>query len=82
MSDPTVSLDQEVNFEILNLPMPSVVKTYSKEKQHEIFNYLKEMDDHNRKGYIIAQNHLGTSFNICKSNGYKEWINEKIKNKK
>lgn len=77
MSDPTVSLDQKVNFEILNLPIPSVVKTYSKEKQQDIFNYLQEMDEHNRKGYIIAQNHLGTSFNIYKSNGYKEWLNKK-----
>ena len=82
MSDPTVSLDQEVNFEILNLPIPCVIKTYSKEKQQNIFNYLQEMDDHNRKGYIIAQDHLGTSFNIYKSNGYKEWINEKNKKKK
>ena len=65
--------DPQVNFEILNLPIPSVVNTYSKEKQQEIFNYLQEMDEHNRKGYIIAQNHLGTSFNIYKSNGFKEW---------
>jgi len=66
--------EQEVNFEILNLPIPGVVVTYSKEKQQQIFNYLQEMDDHNRKGYLIAQNHLGTSFNIYKSNGYKEWL--------
>lgn len=66
--------DKQVNFEILNLPIPSVVKTYSNEKQQEIFNYLQEMDDHNRKGYLIAQSHLGTSFNIYKSNGYKEWL--------
>jgi hypothetical protein len=66
-----------INFEILNLPVPSTVKTYSKEKQDEIFNYLQQMDDHNRKAYIIAQNHLGTSFNICKSNGYKDWLKNK-----
>ena len=66
--------DKQVNFEILNLPIPSVIKTYSNEKQEEIFNYLQEMDDHNRKGYLIAQSHLGTSFNIYKSNGYKEWL--------
>jgi hypothetical protein len=69
--------EQEVNFEILNLPIPTTVKTYSKEKQQAIFNYLEEMDEHNRKGYIIAQNHLGTSFNIYKSNGYKEWLKNK-----
>ena len=74
--------EQEVNFNTLNLPIPSVVKTYSNEKQQEIFNYLQEMDDQNRKGYAIAQDHLGTSFNIYKSNGYNEWINEKNKKKK
>ena len=73
--------DKQVNFEILNLPIPSTVKTYSNEKQQEIFNYLQEMDDHNRKGYTIAYSHLGTSFNIYKSNGYKEWIN-RMKDKK
>ena len=69
--------DQKVNFEILNLPIPSVVNTYSNEKQEQIFNYLQEMDDHNRKAYIIAQNHLGTSFNIARSNGFKEWLAHK-----
>ena len=69
-----MSESNSINFEILNLPIPSTVKSYSKEKQQDIFNYLQEMDDHNRKGYLIAQNHLGTSFNIYKSNGYKEWL--------
>ena len=68
-----------INFETLNLPIPTTVKAYSKEKQQEIFNYLQEMDDHNRKGYTIAYSHLGTSFNIYKSNGYKEWLKNKIK---
>ena len=63
-----------INFELLNLPIPTTVKTYSKEKQLEIFSYLQQMDDHNRKAYIIAQNHLGTSFNVYKSNGYKDWL--------
>ena len=73
MSEPVT-----INFDTLNLPVPSTVKTYSKEKQEEIFNYLQQIDDHNRKAYIIAQNHLGTSFNIYKSNGYKDWL-KKIK---
>jgi hypothetical protein len=41
MSDLTVSLDQEINFEILNLPIPSVVKTYSKEKHTNQCEYIK-----------------------------------------
>lgn len=66
-----------IDFTILNLPIPEIVYVYPKEKQKEIFNYLQEMDEHNKKGYLIAHNHLGTSFNICKSNGYKEWKNKK-----
>ena len=45
----------------------------------EIISYIKSMDDRNKKAYKIAFNHLGTSFNICKSNGYKEW--KKAQNK-
>jgi len=66
-----------IDFISLKLPIPEIVYTYPKEKQEEIFNYLQQMDEHNKKGYLIAQNHLGNSFNICKSNGYKEWKNKK-----
>jgi len=66
-----------IDFTSLQLPIPEIVYTYPKEKQADIFNYLQQMDEHNKKGYIIASNHLGTSFNICKSNGYKEWTNKK-----
>jgi hypothetical protein len=68
---------EPVDFSSLNLPIPEVVYTYPKEKQKEIFKYLQQLDDHDRNGYLIANNHLGTSFNIYKSNGYKEWKNKK-----
>jgi hypothetical protein len=71
-------MDEQIDFLHLNLPIPEVVYTYPKEKQELIYNYLQEMDDHNKKGYLIAYNHLGTSFNIYKSNGYKEWVNKKL----
>ena len=68
---------EPLDFSSLNLPIPEVVYTYPKEKQKEIFKYLQQLDDHDRNGYLIANNHLGTSFNIYKSNGYKEWKNKK-----
>ena len=46
-------------------------------EKKEIYNYLSQLDEHNKQAYLIAYNHLGTSFNILKSNGYKEWINKK-----
>jgi hypothetical protein len=60
-------------FNDLCLPIPSLVYTFTHEKQLEIYNYLAQLDVQQKKAYIIAYNHLGTSFNISKSNGYKEW---------
>ena len=41
--------------------------------QEEIYKYLESMDERQIKAYLIAKDHLGSSFNIFKSNGYKEW---------
>ena len=65
-----------VNFEFLNLPIPELILKLSIEQQQEIFNYLDQLNTNNKKAYLIAFNHLGTSFNIYKSNGYKEWKNK------
>jgi len=64
-------------FKELDLPVPKLVYTYSEEKQREIADYLKSFDDSQRKAYLIAVDHLETSFNICKSNGFKEWKKSK-----
>ena len=56
-----------------DLPIPIMVYNLAHQKQDEIGNYIKTMDERDKKAYRIAFNHLGTSFNICKSNGYKDW---------
>jgi hypothetical protein len=66
-------MSEEMNFETLNIKIPSVIKTYPIEQQREIFKYLSELDDLNKKAYEIACDHLGSSFNIYRSNGFKEW---------
>jgi hypothetical protein len=66
-------MPNEAVFESLNIKIPNIVKSYSPEKQKELYEYLQQMDDHNKKAYEIALDHLGTSFNIYKSNGFKEW---------
>jgi hypothetical protein len=63
----------EVNFDSLNLPIPDIVKTYSDEKKREIFDYLNDMSDLEKVGYKIAFNHLESSFDIYRSNGFKQW---------
>jgi hypothetical protein len=69
--------EQKVNFESLNLPIPEIVSLYSYEEQKEIYDYLKQMDRMHIKSYLIAKDHLGSSFNIYKSNGFKEWKKSK-----
>lgn len=70
-------MTEEVNFDSLNMKISELVKRYPIEQQREIFEYLNEMDEHHRKAYDIAFTHLGTSFNIARSNGFKEWLAEK-----
>ena len=43
------------------------------QEQTEINNYLIQMNESQKKAYLIAKDHLGTSFNILKSNGFIEW---------
>ena len=62
-----------IDFNDLNIEVPEIVKSYPVEKQKEIFEYLQNLDEHNKKAYLIAIHHLGSSFNICRSNGFKEW---------
>jgi hypothetical protein len=69
-----ITMSEQIQFEILELPIPDIIKTYSFEQQQQIFNYLNEMDEYDKKAYKIAMNHLETSYNIYRSNGFKEWL--------
>ena len=57
----------------LNIPIPELVNSYTTEKQAEIYNYLQTMDEQDKKAYRIAFNHLGSSFDICRSVGFLKW---------
>ena len=67
----------EIDFNSLNLKISSIVKDYPVELQKELFEYLSQLDHIHIKGYQIAYDHLGTSFNIARSNGFKNWQNKK-----
>ena len=41
--------------------------------------YLKQLTPQEKKAHDIAKSHLGTSFDILRSNGYKSWINKQDK---
>lgn len=66
-------MSQIINFSELNIVIPELVKRENYETQKEIYEYLKQMNEIELKAYNIAMNHLGSSFNILKSNGFKEW---------
>lgn len=68
--------EQSVNFDTLDVAIPESVLLYTIEVQQDIFDYILQMDDESKKAYLIAKSHLGSSFNILKSNGYKEWKNK------
>jgi hypothetical protein len=61
-------------FTTLKLSIPESILTLSSEKQHLVYLYLEQLNDFDRKAYSIAKNHLGTSFDILRSNGYISWL--------
>ena len=70
-------MTEEITFDSLKLPIPETINKYSNEKKREIYDYLNELTDIEKVGYTIAFNHLESSFDIFRSNGFKEWKNSK-----
>ena len=66
------NLEQE-----LGLPLPPKFEKYDKNTQDSIIMYLRQLDTIEKKAYIIGKEHLGSSFNVVKSNGYIDWKNKK-----
>jgi hypothetical protein len=65
-----------IDFSILKLPVHDNIYSHNIENQKHIYDYLSQLDEQQKKAYVIAYNHLGSSFNICKSNGFKSWKTE------
>jgi len=70
-------------FKDFDIPIPNIVYSYDNEKQKEIYDYLSHLikDELQKKAYLIAFEHLGSSFTIYKSNGFKEWKSSQLKSK-
>jgi hypothetical protein len=41
-----------------------------------MIEYLRQLNTIEKKAYIIGKEHLGSSFNVIKSNGYITWKNK------
>lgn len=59
---------------ISELPLPNNFENYDTETQSSIIEYITHLSDLEKKAYKIAYNHLGSSFNVVKSNGYNDWL--------
>ena len=46
---------------------------------NKIQEYINSLNEIQKKSLSIAQQHLGTSFDIERSNGYKEYLSKKQK---
>lgn len=49
--------------------------------QQLVVEYMAQLSDIERKACAIAKDHLGSSFNIVKSNGFNDWLKERAKEK-
>jgi len=49
------------------------VSNYNEDIQQTILSYLKTFGVVEKKAFVIAKKHLGTSFHILKSTGFQEW---------
>jgi hypothetical protein len=57
----------------IQLQLPDNFEKYDKNIQTLIVQYLSQLDSIDKKAYKIAKEHLGSSFNIVKSNGFCDW---------
>lgn len=62
-----------MNYE-LDIPLPPNFENYNDTVKENIIKYLKQLDKIEKQAYCIGIKHLGTSFNLIKSNGYNDWI--------
>lgn len=63
---------QEIEIEI-GLELPNPFEKYDIPTKESIINYLKQLNPIEKQAYTIGKTHLGSSFNVLKSNGYIDW---------
>jgi hypothetical protein len=60
----------------LQLPISQEILHSDEETKNKVFQYLSQLTEVEKKTYIIAYSHLGTSFDILRSNGYNNWLSK------
>jgi hypothetical protein len=57
----------------LEVELPNNFQNYDQETQELIILYILQLDKIEKQAYTIGKQHLGTSFNVVKSNGFVNW---------
>ena len=65
-----------LNIKLYHLHTPMELPQ-QQEHKHTEEDYIKQLTPFEESAYKIAKSHLGTSFNLKKSNGYLKWIGKK-----
>ena len=48
------------------------------ETKQLVAEYMNQLSEIEKKACAIAKDHLGSSFNIVKSNGYNDWLKARL----
>lgn len=70
------SLYSELEIVLQNMDSSDLVNQvihYNEHVQQSILSYIKTLGTVEKKAFVIAKKHLGTSFHILRSTGYQEW---------
>ena len=59
--------------------LPDNFETCNEGLKADLIQYFNQLDPIEKKAYKIAKEHLGSSFNIVKSNGFCDWLKEQKK---
>jgi hypothetical protein len=58
----------------IHVKLPDIYELCDEITQQNIVNYLRQLNNIEKKAYSIGKEHLGSSFNLLKSNGYLHWL--------
>ena len=59
--------------------LPDNFDSLDEKLKADLMQYFNQLDPIEKKAYKIAKEHLGSSFNIVKSNGFCDWLKEQKK---
>lgn len=66
---------EDIEIEV-GLELPNNFENYDQKTKVQIINYLKHLNTIERQAYTIGKKHLGSSFNVIKSNGFCSFIKD------